>query len=187
MSDVRVTERSVLFWGGWPSQWFKCRFEIDRVAYNCCEQFMMVEKARVFEDAEVERKVLTVNSPREQKALGRTVRGFSEKDWNSVCRGIVYRANLAKFSQSSELRGVLLETGNRTIIEASPKDFIWGIGLGQDDPRAEDPAQWQGTNWLGVALMQVRNELRRQVGESAQPVEGWLEEQLRAREGMAKG
>jgi ribA/ribD-fused uncharacterized protein len=115
------------------------------------------------------------------------VRGFSEKVWNSVCRGIVYRANLAKFSQSSELRSVLLETGNRTIIEASPKDFIRGIGLGQDDPRAEDPAQWQGTNWLGVALMQVRNELRREVGESAQPVEGWLQEQLRAREGMVKG
>jgi ribA/ribD-fused uncharacterized protein len=157
-------------------------FEINGVTYNCCEQFMMAEKARVFDDADAAQAILAAKSPRDQKALGRTIRGFRERTWNAVCRGIVYCGNLAKFSQDAQLRELLLGTGHRTIVEASPKDPIWGIGLSQDDPQVENPSQWQGTNWLGVALMQVRDELRRQVGESAQPLDNWLAEQLRARE-----
>jgi ribA/ribD-fused uncharacterized protein len=182
MSDVRTTAEFVFFWSGWPSQWAKCRFEINGVTYNCCEQFMMAEKARVFDDADAAQAILAAKSPRDQKALGRTIRGFRERTWNAVCRGIVYCGNLAKFSQDAQLRELLLGTGHRTIVEASPKDPIWGIGLSQDDPQVENPSQWQGTNWLGVALMQVRDELRRQVGESAQPLDNWLAEQLRARE-----
>jgi ribA/ribD-fused uncharacterized protein len=127
---------------------------------------------------EAEGAIMAASNPREQKALGRKVRGFDEGTWNSVCRGIVYRANLAKFEQDAELNRLLMETGSRTIVEASPKDPIWGIGLGQEDPRAQDPAQWRGTNWLGVALMQVRDELRRRLGESVGPVEDWLRVQL---------
>ena len=187
MSDVTTTERFVFFWGGWPSQWHKCTFRIDGLAYNCCEQFMMAEKARVFGDFGAETAILAAPNPRKQKALGRQVRGFDAGVWDAVCRGIVYRANLAKFEQNGELYDLLLATGDRTIVEASPEDAIWGIGLAQDDPRAQDPSQWRGTNWLGVALMQVRDELRRRKGQDAPPMDGDLLKQLEAREIEAGG
>lgn len=184
MAEITTTDQFVLFWGSWPSQFFKAPFTIDGQAYVCCEQFMMAEKARVFGDADAERAILSATSPAEHKALGRKVRGFDGDVWNTVCRGVVYRGNLAKYEQNRDLRERLMATGSRTIVEASPTDRIWGIGLAQDDPRALDSAQWRGTNWLGVALMQVRDELRRNVGESAQPPEAWLGEQLRSRQAV---
>jgi ribA/ribD-fused uncharacterized protein len=68
----------------------------------------------------------------------------------------VIQGNLAKFSQNPLLERFLLETGTRVLVEAAPRDLIWGIGLGQNDPRAQDPATWQGLNLLGFALMEVR-------------------------------
>lgn len=179
-----VTDRFAFFWGGWPSQWHRCRFSIDGVTYNCCEQFMMAEKARVFGDADVERAILAATNPRQQKALGRTVRHFDVATWNSVCRGIVYLGNLAKFEQNDDLRELLLATEGRTIVEASPKDSIWGIGLAQDDPRAQDPRTWRGKNWLGVALLQVRDELDRRSGKGAAEMDAMLTKQLAAREAI---
>lgn len=160
MQGITETDQFVLFWGGWPSQWHKAHFVIDGIPYNCCEQFMMSEKARVFGDAEALRKILAAANPRTQKAIGRDVRTFDPDLWSGVCRGIVYTANLARFSQDDEVKSLLLATGEKTIVEASPTDSIWGIGLAQDDPRAVDPTQWCGTNWLGVALMQVRDVIR---------------------------
>jgi len=160
--NLIIMDRFVLFWDGWPSQWLLCDMVIDDVQYNCCEQWMMAEKARVFKDDYSLYAILASKTPREQKALGRKVRGFDPALWDSVCRGIVYAGNLAKFSQNSALQRVLLATGDRIIVEASPVDPIWGIGLHQDDLRAQDPAQWRGTNWLGVAIMQVRETLKRQ-------------------------
>ena len=183
MSDVLTTDQFVFFWSGWPSNWHKCRFTLDGAEYNCCEQFMMAVKARVFGDRDTEAAVLKAKSPREQKALGRQVAGFDADQWNAVSRGIVYRANVAKFQQNADLAQLLLATGDRTIVEASPLDRIWGIGLAQDDPRASDPTQWQGTNWLGVALMQARDELRRRSGDSSvEPMDAELSEQLARRQ-----
>jgi ribA/ribD-fused uncharacterized protein len=154
------TERLILFWGEWPSQWSPARFVFDGTEYNCCEQYMMAEKARVFGDDATLQKILGSTSPRQQKAMGRKVRGFEGALWNEVCRGIVYTGNLARFSQNPDHRDLLLATGMKTIVEASPVDRIWGVGLAPGDPRAADPSQWCGTNWLGIALMQVRDTLR---------------------------
>jgi ribA/ribD-fused uncharacterized protein len=180
--DITVTEQFVFFWGGWPSQWFKSEFAIDGVTYNCCEQFMMAEKARVFGDEEAEAAILRSANPGKQKAIGRSVRGFDADVWDSVCRGIVYRGNVAKYEQNRQLGEYLLQTGERTIVEASPTDRIWGIGLAQDDPRVHNPAQWRGTNWLGVAIMQARDEVRRRRGLEAPEVDAELLAQLKARE-----
>src|SRR5262249_43253038 len=150
----------VFFWSGWPSQWFDASFTIDGIEYTCAEQYMMAEKARLFEDEETCRMILASTSPREHKVLGRRVRGYAEAGWQAVCREVVYRGNLAKFSQSPHLYDLLMETGEKTLAEASPTDVIWGIGLATDDPRAVDRAAWRGTNWLGEALMRVRAELR---------------------------
>ncbi len=178
---VKVTDGFVFFWGGWPSQWHKSRFVIDGVPYNCAEQFMMAEKARVFGDGVALAEILASSNPREQKTIGRRVRGFDEPTWVSVCRGIVYRANLAKYEQNSELCELLLATKQRVIVEARPKDAVWGIGLSQSDPRSMDPAQWPGTNWLGIAIMQARDEIRRRRGQPAPAFDAELQAQIERR------
>ena len=158
--EIRQTDRFVFFWGGWPSQWHPARFAVDGVQYNCCEQYMMADKARVFGDDEALAAVLATRNPRKHKAIGRTVRGFDAETWGAVSRGVVYMGNLARFGQDDSARALLLATGDKTIVEASPTDRIWGIGVAQDDPRVLDPRQWRGTNWLGIALMQARQTLR---------------------------
>jgi ribA/ribD-fused uncharacterized protein len=165
MGDVTERGNFVFFWSGWPSQWYMSPFRIDGVRYNCCEQYMMAEKARLFGDLAAMAKILASKSPREQKALGRRVANFDADRWSAACRDIVYRGNLAKFSQNEDLRAKLLETGSKRIVEASPLDPIWGIGLAADDPRAMDPSQWRGTNWLGEAIMRVRQELRKEAAQ----------------------
>jgi len=160
MSDVIERDGFVFFWNGWPSQWHPAEFTVDGVAYTCTEQFMMAEKARLFGDDETLRQILATASPREQKALGRQVRGFDADRWTAACRDVVHRGNVAKFSQNADLKALLLATGDKTLVEASPTDRIWGIGLAADDRRATDRSAWRGKNWLGEALMRVRADLR---------------------------
>ena len=158
--DVTEREGFVFFCGGWPSQWYPSPFVIDGIGYLCCEQYMMAEKARLFGDEEMLAKILAADEPKEHKAFGRQVKPFDEERWNAVCREVVYRGNLAKFSQSDGLRSLLFATGDKILVEASPTDRIWGIGLGAEDPSAIDPSQWRGKNWLGEAIMRARATLR---------------------------
>ncbi len=181
---VLMTSKYVLFLGGWPSQWTKAPFVLGGTSYNCCEQYMIVEKARVFDDRDAEAQILATNNPAKQKALGRDVKGFDQKVWDSMCRGIVFRGNLAKYDQNVEFKSLLLGTGKRTLVEASPRDRIWGIGLHQDDPKALVPAKWRGKNWLGIALMQVRDELRRKQGLVAPDPDHELQQQLDRRDAI---
>jgi len=161
----------IFFWGHTPakdgqvtkscfSQWWECDFEIDGVIYRNAEQFMMAEKARIFNDQLIREQILQSTHPKQAKDLGRKVAGFDEDIWKNERYDIVKRGNLAKFSQNAELKGFLLNTGNRVLIEASPVDKIWGIGLAVDDKDVENPFAWQGLNLLGFALMEVRNELK---------------------------
>uniref|UniRef100_A0A7S3Z9B3 NADAR domain-containing protein n=1 Tax=Lotharella globosa TaxID=91324 RepID=A0A7S3Z9B3_9EUKA len=156
----------VLFHSGPFSQWHISSFRVDGVTYNCCEQYMMAEKARLFKDDDMHELILRATAPRQQKALGRGVRGFKEHTWKSNCLRIVTEGNLHKFRQNTELREKLMATGERTIAEAAPKDKIWGIGLHASDKRAQDMSTWRGTNLLGVALMTVRERLRKEKDDS---------------------
>ena len=110
--------------------------------------------------------------PKEIKALGRAVRNFDGKQWDEVKYSLVLTGNYNKFSQNKALRGFLLSTGDRLLVEASPSDRIWGIGLSADDSRIHDPAQWRGENLLGFALMEVRDEIRRTYPEVVEPTFG---------------
>ncbi len=141
------------------SQWFPARFEIEGVAYATAEHFMMAEKARLFDDRAILAKVLAAPTPDEAKSLGRKVRDYDDARWMAHRFDAVVRGNAAKFAQSPALRAFLLATGRRVIVEASPVDAIWGIGMSADDTRVGDPAQWQGLNLLGFALMVVRAQL----------------------------
>ena len=148
------------------SQWYMCSFVVDNVSYNCAEQFMMAEKARIFGDDDTWQQILASYDPMTIKKLGRKVRNFNAYVWKKNCQQIVKRGNLAKFSQNQKLLEYLLGTGDKILVEASPKDTIWGIGLAEDASEASNPRLWQGENLLGFALMEVRDMLKGRFGMS---------------------
>ncbi|WP_019653359.1 NADAR family protein [Variovorax atrisoli] len=162
----------LLFWGHQApktgvnkscfSQWFEVAFKVDGVSYRTAEHFMMAGKARLFGDDEVCERILAARTPAEAKKLGREIRGFDEAAWVAARLDIVTQGNIAKFSQNAELGAFLLGTGHQVLVEASPVDPIWGIGLAANDPLAQDPRKWKGLNLLGFALMAAREVLRQQ-------------------------
>lgn len=161
------------FWGhrrepdGVFSQWWPCRFEVDGQIYATAEQFMMAGKARLFGDSDGLAAILAEEDPAACKALGRRVRGFDEATWAAARFELVVRGNLAKFGQSEHLRSILASTGDQLLVEASPTDRVWGIGLRAADPRAQDPRGWRGLNLLGFALVRARALLRVRAGDPA--------------------
>lgn len=152
-----TTDKFVFFWDGIYSQWHFGQMIIDNKHYNCCEQYMMEQKALLFGDKETAKKIMKTQLPGEQKSLGRSVKNFDRNIWDQHCMSIVIKGNYAKFSQDGVLKKQLLHTGNRIIVEASPYDKIWGIGMLENDPGIEDPTNWKGLNLLGNAIMTVRS------------------------------
>ncbi|MGW3329579.1 NADAR family protein [Streptomyces rubiginosohelvolus] len=159
------------FWGHRPrpdgrigasclSQWWPSPFTVDGVTYASAEHWMMAGKARLFGDPEAEAAAVTAKSPAAAKKAGRLVRGFDEDVWIRERFALVVAGSVHKFGQDPELAGYLLSTGDRVLVEASPRDRIWGIGLAADDERAERPQEWRGLNLLGFALMEARERLR---------------------------
>lgn len=143
------------------SQWWLAPFELDGVGYASAEHFMMAGKARLFGDGEALAAILKAPDPAAAKKLGRGVRGFEDDVWRKHRHELVVTGNLAKFEQHPKLGFFLLSIREDVIVEASPRDTIWGIGLGQENPKARDPRLWRGLNLLGFALMEVRERLRK--------------------------
>jgi ribA/ribD-fused uncharacterized protein len=121
---------------------------------------MMAEKARLFGDEAARAQILKASSPNAAKQLGRQVKHFDEQVWAESRFQLVVAGNLAKFSQNHELGNYLLGTGDKVLVEASPVDRIWGIGLAAGDAQAKNPEQWRGLNLLGFALMETRQRLQ---------------------------
>jgi len=143
------------------SQWFPFKFEENGIVYKTAEHYMMAGKARLFNDHETLQEILISNSPNQAKSLGRKVKNFDPKIWDEHKYDIVKQGNLLKFSQNEKFKEFLLSTNDKILVEASPYDKIWGIGMLETDTRAENPLLWNGENLLGFALMEVRDELRR--------------------------
>ncbi|WP_203924264.1 NADAR family protein [Rugosimonospora africana] len=160
----------LLFWGHRPrrdgavgaeclSQWWPAAFVVDGVRYASAEHYMMVGKARLFGDETTAQRMLATTKPGAVKALGRQVRAFDDATWDAHRFDLVTDGNVAKFGQHPDLRDYLLRTGDRVLVEASPVDRVWGIGLAAADPLAADPTRWRGRNLLGFALMRAREIL----------------------------
>ncbi len=149
----------LLFMKGPFSQFHQSHFTLGGHAYLCAEQYMHEQKARLFGDVAMAERILKSDSPHEHKLMGGRASGFDQPTWDANKIRIVTDGTRAKFSQNPGLRRRLLDTGDAILAEANPKDYIWGIGLSEDDPAARDPAQWQGENLLGQILMAVRSEL----------------------------
>ena len=158
------------FWGHHPekdgkigksclSHWWPSSFVVDGVTYASAEHFMMAEKARLFGDTVAQEKIIAATSPSEAKRLGREIEGFDQETWNQARFEVVICGNLHKFGQNKDLRTFLMATGPRVLVEASPLDPLWGIGLTSADVRSRNPEEWKGQNLLGFALMEARERL----------------------------
>jgi len=139
------------------SQWFESPFTVDGQTYKTTEHWMMAQKAKLFDNHDIFEKIIACNKPGEAKKLGRQVIGFDEKTWTENRYRIVLLGNIHKFNQNRKLREYLLQTGHRILVEASPVDKIWGIGLSKDSKEINNVHKWRGLNLLGFALMETRD------------------------------
>ena len=156
----RITDKYVFFWGAEFSDWYECEFIYCRYLFKNTEQAFMWEKARFFGDHEIAKLILKSPDPKINKDLGRRVKNFNAEKWMEYCYVYMLAVNYAKYNQNEGLKNTLLSTGNKTIVEASPYDKIWGIGLHWNNDDCLDETKWQGMNLLGKVLMEVREELR---------------------------
>lgn len=154
----------LFFWHSrsYLSNWYPIEFTIDNITYWCVEQYMMAEKARLFNDYDVLKKIMLSYNQKEIKSLGRKIQNFNQGLWDLNKENIVFTGNLAKFSQNEILRNYIISTKDRILVEASPYDKIWGIGLSveNDSGKIKNPNNWEGLNLLGFVLMDVREQLK---------------------------
>jgi ribA/ribD-fused uncharacterized protein len=174
-TDKIIAEKNsvkyLFFWGHQPSadgtitkscfsQWWLAPFVTDGIEYKTAEHWMMAQKALLFNDTEIAAKIVAVKTPAAAKKLGREIRNFDASIWDEKKFDIVVKGNFHKFFQHPELRRFLLNTIDLVLVEASPVDAIWGIGMAADHPDIQNPSAWKGENLLGFALMEVRDQLK---------------------------
>ena len=167
---MRVTDKHILFWGDWPSNFawapivIKCTDDITR-KFFASEQYYMFEKALHFNDLAIADAIIHLpfddDSSYQAKKLGRHVKDFDQEKWNEVSYDIMLRACLAKYGQNKVLFDKITDPAfdGKKFVEASPYDKIWGIGLGEADENADDETKWLGENRLGKVLDEVRTKL----------------------------
>jgi ribA/ribD-fused uncharacterized protein len=143
------------------SQWYESPFQFEGVTYQTSEHWMMAQKALLFNDPETYEKIIDSKSTKKAKSLGRTVKNFGPDVWNENKIKIVVDGNIHKFTQNIELFRFLKATNNKYLIEASPNDKVWGIGISEKDEDIDNPYLWKGENLLGFALMEVRDRINK--------------------------
>jgi ribA/ribD-fused uncharacterized protein len=162
--EDRVTDTHVYFWGDPTlSNWGPAPFVYKGNHFHNSEQAFMWEKALCFNDFETAKEILKTSSPKNAKDLGRTVKNYNEEIWAKYRFTAMYEVCLAKFDQNPDRLETLLSTGNRTIVEASPYDAVWGVGLHWTGDEILDENNWKGQNLLGKVLMKVRDHLGNQI------------------------
>lgn len=160
IKNTIITEKYVVFWNSIFSNFLPCKFEFKGMTFDSSEKGLMWCKGRHFGDVESCIKILEADSPKKAKQLGRGVKNYNDDEWNKVRLGYMIEVLVAKFGQNPTLKEKLLSTGDRTFVEGSPKDCIWGIGIHWQDPLCLDPSNWKGINLLGQALDQTREVLK---------------------------
>lgn len=141
------------------SQWHPTPFRIEGHQVVTAEQWMMAAKAILFGDERRVAAILATSDPGEQKRHGQMVEGFDQETWDRWKIDIVYLGNLEKFRQNAGAARQLKATGDAMLVEANPRDWIWGVGLSVEDPLVKSPERWLGTNLLGRILTKVRADL----------------------------
>lgn len=170
MKPVNINEKIIAFHSedektyGCFSNWYKrdfCVFGLSNrmFTYNCMEQYMMHQKAMLFDDQETADKIMEATDPGEIKALGRQAKNFNSKVWDGYKIMIVKSGLWEKFAQNPDLADILLSTGDAILAEGAAGDKVWGTGLNNRNTEATPVSEWPGQNNLGWLLMQVRDEV----------------------------
>ena len=157
----------VFFWrtNSYFSNWYPSDFVVDGIKYWCTEQYMMAKKAELFGDREIYNLIMHCNSQRDIKALGRKISNFNESVWVKNRERIVFEGNYAKFTQNPMLKSYIVKQKNKILVEASPYDRIWGVGVDSSDIEfISNPYNWRGLNLLGFTLMKVRDKILEEEG-----------------------
>jgi ribA/ribD-fused uncharacterized protein len=169
---MKVTDKHVLFWGEWPSNWYPAGFDVKvldkgetkTLHFFNSEQYFMWVKAKTFNDQETADKILKTKDPKKAKALGREVKNYDDEVWSRMRYKVMVDANKLKYSQNKDLKELITSDKfkGKGYIEASPVDGVWGVKLGENDPDADDETKWKGQNLLGKALDETREWLLKQ-------------------------
>lgn len=155
---MKVTNKHTFFWNEEFSNWHLSNFKVKGITFNSGEQWMMYGKAKLFKDDETAALIMKSKDPREIKKLGKLVKNFDLEEWTNRSHDIVKFGLRQKFLQNDALYEMLLNTGDTTLVEASPYDKIWGIGMSEDHPDIDDESKWQGENRLGAVLTELRDD-----------------------------
>ena len=155
-----IDDKYVCFWGRDSvfSNFHRSPFTLGGKSYTCVEQYIMYQKALLFNDQERAERILAVDDPAEHKANGKLVANFDPDTWRRQAQSIVKEALEAKFDQHPHLKTRLLNTRGKELVEASPNDRFWGIGMRLSDPAIKDKGKW-GKNMLGKLLMEIRDNI----------------------------
>lgn len=156
----RETDTHIYFWRGALSNWHSCEFQHEGHTFQNSEQAFMWEKAMYFEDYDIADKILKTPNPRENKKLGRQVKNFNTEIWMTLSFGIMAYVNKSKWTSSKKMKKLLLSTGDKILVEASPYDKIWGVGLESTNDLILNEGNWEGMNLLGKALMETRKVIK---------------------------
>lgn len=157
---MKLYTEYTFFYGGPFSNWYPAIFEdANGTVFTCSEQYMMYHKAILFKDYEIANRIMFATQPPDQKDLGKMVRGFNREHWQAFAKTIVLAGCFYKFTQNKYCNKALEESAGTLLVEASPTDTIWGIGLSERDPKRLDPKNWNGSNWLGEVLTNLREGL----------------------------
>lgn len=170
--ESQLRKNFIFFWGHHTkfnsvgkeclSQWYQYSpFEINGIIFKTAEHYMMAKKAELMDDENSLKKILTSKTPKDAKAIGRQIKNFNSTLWNEKKLSIVVEGNFHKFNQNDNIKAFLLKTKDKILVEASPYDKIWGVGMTQDDSNILYPSKWKGENLLGIALMKVRTKLKK--------------------------
>lgn len=156
-----ITDKYVFFWNGTFSNWHPAKFldPYNNLTFENTEQAFMWYKAACFNDAETQKLIESTPDPREVKKLGRLVKNYNDEIWTNARYERMIYVNMLKYTENMAYKKELLDTGDKILVEASPYDTVWGIGMLETDPGVEDEANWKGQNLLGKALMDIRNLL----------------------------
>lgn len=158
-----MSEEPVFFWNGPLSNWYPSEFKDEEGTVYCNnEQYMMRQKAILFKDEVNEEHIMRNTNPRHIKWYGRQVKNFDFSIWEKYARDIVSHGCYLKFSQNPKLKKYILSTKDRLLVEASPYDKLWGIGLSEAHARKTLRDKWLGKNWLGECLMRARKTIKEQ-------------------------
>ena len=158
---MRTTSTHIYFYknADYLSNFFPSKFVLKNITFCCMEQYIMYSKAKLFDDQVMSQNIMNTTIPYNMKQYGRQVKNFNEHIWLQNRDQILFEGLCAKFTQNEELRQLLIDTSPKILVEASPTDVIYGVGLSQTDDKILNENNWRGQNVLGKMLMRVRTDI----------------------------